>query len=108
MNKLALTFVAVVAFAVVSTTADTAEARGFRFHFGGGGVHVDIGNVSHYGHHGRHSRHGGHGWGGSHVWHDTSHWDYIPGRYVWHGDHYDYIPPRRVYHHEGHWDHLHW
>ncbi len=43
----------------------------------------------------------------AHTWHDTSHWDYIPGRYVPHGNHLDYIPGRRVWHRSGHVDHNH-
>ena len=39
------------------------------------------------------------------VWHDTSHYDYHPGRYVRHGNHYDYIPGHAHLHRTGHWDH---
>ena len=42
------------------------------------------------------------------TWHDTSHYDWHPGRFVWHGNHFDYIPGHWDYHQTGHWDtHLH-
>jgi hypothetical protein len=42
--------------------------------------------------------------GGHLDWHDTSHYDYIPGRWVQHGCHSHYIPGRRVLHQDGHFD----
>ena len=48
----------------------------------------------------------GHSHGGTRVWHDTSHYDYYPGRYVPHGNHYDYVPGHAVWHNDGHWDHF--
>ena len=44
------------------------------------------------------------GFGGHYDWHDTTHYDYIPGRWVKHGCHWHYIPGRRVLHRDGHWD----
>jgi hypothetical protein len=108
-----------LAIAVVATAAflvpngEEAQAQGI--HFGGRGVHIDIGRPhgGHYGHRSSHygrgnSYHRGHsGWGGhrSHYrWHDTSHHDYHPGGYVRHYDHYDYVPGHYDFHREGHWD----
>lgn len=39
------------------------------------------------------------------VWHDTSHYDFYPGRYVRHRGHYDYIPPHYGFHRTGHYHH---
>lgn len=36
-------------------------------------------------------------------YHDTSHYDYIPGGYVRHRGHYDYVPGRTVLHQSGHY-----
>lgn len=48
----------------------------------------------------------GYGYGrGTSVWHDTSHYDYYPGRYVPHGNHFDYVPGHYHWHNDGHWDH---
>ncbi len=45
---------------------------------------------------------------GGHVWHDTSHWDYHPGGFLWHGNHIDYVPGHYDWHNSGHFDHYHW
>jgi hypothetical protein len=39
------------------------------------------------------------------TYHDTTHYDYIPGGYVRHHNHYDYVPGRTVLHPSGHY---HW
>ena len=89
---------------VVAAAPEQADAGGFQFSIGvsrpyyGGYGWYGGGYPSYYG------RHYGYGHGHS-VWHDTSHWDYYPGRLVPHGDHYDYIPGHRVWHNDGHWDH---
>ncbi|MFV0444205.1 MAG: hypothetical protein ACK5Q5_11610 [Planctomycetaceae bacterium] len=44
------------------------------------------------------------GVGGHFDYHDTSHYDYIPGRWVKHGCHWDWQPGRYVYHQDGHFD----
>jgi hypothetical protein len=109
MNKLALSLAAVVAVSVVGIGTSPADAKGFGVHFSGPGYHFDIGHAQHhnsfyYGGHGN----SGCGWGGGHQWHDTSHYDVVPGYNVWHGNHFDYVPPRVIYHQSGHVDHLHW
>jgi hypothetical protein len=104
-----------IALALVSTSGPSAQAQGF--HFGGGGVHVDVGNPhSYYGGYGGYgqsncygsypytSYYGG-GWGGHSDWHDTTHLDYHPGEYVRHRNHYHYVPGHYDVHEDGHWDH---
>ena len=49
--------------------------------------------------------HGGYNHGGTTVWHDTSHYDYVPGIVVPHGNHSHYIPGHLEYHQTGHYDH---
>ncbi len=101
---------------IVNASAPSARAQGF--HFGGGGVHVDIGNP-----HGYYGGYGGYGcggyggypyttyyggWGGGrgHAhWHDTTHLDYHPGEFVRHRNHYHYVPGHYDVHRDGHWDH---
>lgn len=126
MNKLILPLAAAAAMAFTGVPAQEATAGGI--HLNTGGLHLDIGNPHRgigYANFGRRtsyrSLHAINGWGRSwhvgqrakyhpqrrHVtrrWHDTTHFDYIPGGYVPHGDHYDYIPGRHVLHVDGHWD----
>lgn len=111
----------VTLFALIAFGASGPEARGQGFHFGGGGVHVDVGNP-----HGYYSGYGGYGcggyggyggypyttyygggWrGGGHAdWHDTTHLDYHPGEYRRHRNHYHYNPGHYDVHEDGHWDH---
>ncbi len=103
MKKLMIASVVVAGLALSGETS-TAEAANFGIHFGHGGVHfghggvhVDIGHRYH-GH-----RYHGHR-GGHYDWHDTSHFDYVPGRYRRHGNHYHYTPGRYYYHRSGHYD----
>jgi hypothetical protein len=105
MTKLALTIVAVATFFVLS--GQEASAQGF--HFGGGGVHVDVGYP-----HGGYSYHPrsrfvysrGYGCYPRHShWHDTTHYDYHPGEFVRHRGHYHYNPGHYDLHVDGHWDH---
>lgn len=66
---------------------------------------------SHHGH--RHHHHGdwGTGFRGVHghvrrtnrYWHNTGHYDYVPGTIVPHGNHYDYIPGGHYWHNTGHY-----
>ncbi len=42
-----------------------------------------------------------------HVWHDTTHYDFVPGRNVWNGFRWVYIPGHYVLHVDGHFDHIH-
>lgn len=44
--------------------------------------------------------HGGH-------WHDTSHYDYHPGEYVWNGFRWVYVPGHFDFHRTGHLHHPH-
>jgi len=119
MTKFTLSLAAATAMLFASPQAPEAEAQGI--HFGLGRLHVDVGNP-HRGFHSNYGRvyqprryarsviygdygHGGFGHGRRTArYHDTSHFDYIPGHYVPHGNHFDYIPGRTVFHREGHWD----
>lgn len=108
MAKLAFTMVAVAALCFAA--GENASAQGF--HFGGGGVHVDVGypHGGYYAHPRSLIRYsscygGGYGWGGHADWNDTSHYDYHPGGVVRHRNHYHYVPGHYDYHDDGHWDH---
>ncbi len=73
------------------------------------GGHVHGGHV-HGGHmHGGHVHHGVNphiptGPSGHLHWHDTSHYHYIPGRWVQQGCHRVWVPGRKVLHRDGHFD----
>jgi hypothetical protein len=41
---------------------------------------------------------------GHYDWHNTSHWDYVPGGLQRHGNHFHYQPGGWIYHQDGHWD----
>jgi hypothetical protein len=41
---------------------------------------------------------------GHYDWHDTTHQDWIPGRWERHGCHYHWVPGRWVTHYDGHYD----
>jgi hypothetical protein len=109
----AVTLLITLLFVVAS--APKAEAQGF--HFGAGGVHVDVGNPhGYYGGYGAYGHCGGYGsypyttyygggWGGHALWHDTTHLDYHPGEFVRHRNHYHYVPGHYDVHEDGHWDH---
>lgn len=117
MRKITLGAAALAAVLMLSLDTGAAQAaHGFGLHFGGRNVHLDIGNPHGY-RHGRqvayrrpysNPRWYGHNnvyRGRPHLdWHDTSHFDYVPGGYVRHNNHYDYVPGRHVWHREGHWD----
>ncbi len=107
MRNFTLSLAALAAFAMLSVDARVAEAahgfRGFGIHLGGRNVHLDIGrphgfraNTSYRRTFYAPSRN---------VWHNTSHFDYHPGRYVPHRNHIDYVPGHFDYHRTGHWDH---
>ena len=98
MKKLMIASVVVAGLAVSGETS-TAEAADFGIHFGHGGVHVGHGSVR-VGIGGGHRGH----YGGHYDWHNTSHFDYVPGRYRRHGNHYHYTPGRYYYHRSGHYD----
>ena len=87
--------------------AKESSAKGF--HFGGHGIHVDVGYPhGGYGCYPSTSYWGG-GWGGwgGRSWHNTTHLDYHPGGYVPHYDHFDYVPGHFDVHYDGHWHHNH-
>lgn len=122
MKTYILSIVAVITLLVASSFATSANAQGF--HFGGGGVHVDVGYPhSYYGNYGSYysgyggggcgyggyggypytANYGG-GWGGHAHWHDTTHLDYHPGEFVRHRNHHHYVPGHYDVHEDGHWD----
>ena len=103
MKELLYACVALAAFGSVGTTS--AQAGGFSFNFGHGshhgsgiGIHFGGHSSGHHGSHYRSYRSPRRSW-----YHDTSHYDYHPGRYVRHRDHYDYVPGHYDYHRTGHW-----
>jgi hypothetical protein len=108
-----------VTFLIACVGASKAQAQGF--HFGGAGVHVDVGNPHrYYGNYGGYyggynsgcgygsypyTAYYGGGYGGHAHWHDTTHLDYHPAEFVPHRGHYHYVPGHYDVHEEGHWDH---
>ena len=82
--------------------------------FGGSGkFHSGLGHGGHghggFGH--SHKFHGGGSISGpfvpihKHHWHDTSHYDHHPGRWVWNGFRWVYIPGHLHWHQDGHFHH---
>jgi hypothetical protein len=111
---------AIVCVAMVCVVSDRQEARAQGVHFGGGGIHVDVGRP--HGGYGHRSSYGGSGhgygygqgyrmgWGGHQGhsdFHDTSHYDVHPGGYQRHYNHFDYVPTHYDYHRQGHFDYHH-
>jgi hypothetical protein len=104
--------------ALLLTGANTAEAGKFQLVIGNGGGYVNPGYGGGFGgfnggyapinnghlHHDVNPHVDPNPIGGHYDWHDTTHSDYIPGRWVKHGCHYHYIPGRYVLHQDGHWD----
>ena len=121
MRKIALAVAVVAVFGIAGLGTSEAQAQGI--HFGGGGLHIDIGNP-----HGRsHRYHGQSNYAsryrsvpsyhnyrvqsyrpsyqrGHYDYHDTSHYDYHPAQVVRHGNHYHYQPAHFDYHRTGHFD----
>ena len=110
MKTFILSTLAAASFLLVPT--DRADAGQFHLSIGSG----RIGHVGHQhgftpGYYG-----GGHlhhdvnpyitnpGPGGHYHWHDTTHLDYIPGRWVRRGCGWVWVPGRTVLHQDGHWD----
>ena len=113
MKRFALTTAAVLGLMIAGTTA--ANAGGIQVQIGGFGGPVGHGVHSGHGGHGYHGGHGhSNGWrsggihGGRHidVYHDTTHYDWVPGHWEWHHGHYDWVPGRYVLHVDGHVDHV--
>ena len=107
MKTLILT--ATTAAALILTGTNSAEAGSkFQLVIGNGGQFG--GNAGWGNPHGGHFHHGVNPHAnpfpqnGHYDWHDTSHYDYIPGRWVKHGCHWHYIPGRYVLHQDGHFD----
>ncbi len=113
MKKITLPLAAIAALAFVALDSSPAQAQ-LGIYIGGRGAQIGIGSPYRVGYgyrgyttayhpsaraayRGQYSR-------THYKWHDTSHWDYLPGQWVPHGDHCDYVPPRRVWHEDGHWD----
>jgi hypothetical protein len=112
MKTIMFTLVTLATFTVFGNSGATAQASDFAVHFAGPGYHVDVGRprYGYYGHwYGRYNDYGyGDYYGGGHVWHDTSHYDYHPGEFIRHGNHYHYVPGHYDYHPQGHWDYYGW
>jgi hypothetical protein len=107
MTKYIFTVSAVLAF-IIGTLGGAKEASAQGFHFGGAGVHVDVGYPHSYGGY-PYTTYWGNGWSGwgGHTWHDTTHYDYHPGGFRRHNNHYHYVPGHYDVHYDGHWDHHH-
>ena len=73
----------------------------------GKGLHLHAGKHLHTGKHVGLHLHKHHVHKPLHVWHDTSHWDYHPGEWVWDGCEWVYVPGHWDYHRTGHFHHLH-
>ena len=116
MKTLILTTTAAVA--LMFAGADSAQAGQFRLVIGNGGINggfagggfnnpafggIQNGHIGHPGHPGNPGLPPGPGCG-HYDWHDTSHYDYIPGRWVRSGCGWRYVPGRYVFHQDGHWD----
>lgn len=101
MKTYAFALMAVAGMALFST--QTAEAGNVHVHWGN-----PYGGWSHsHGHHGRNvwgTGYRGYHRGHSHY-HDTSHYDYVPGHYVPHGNHFHYVPGQYYFHQTGHYHH---
>ncbi len=70
----------------------------------GGGYGRYYGNGGYGGGYGGYGAGYGGGFGGTAVYHDTSHFDYVPGVAVPHGNHTHYVPGHAQYHQTGHYD----
>jgi hypothetical protein len=104
MNKRFCIIATAIVFLLGAIAASQASAQGGYY----GGNYMNVGNP--YGYQGYHwpSSQCGGGWGwGGHTWHDTTHFDYYPSRFVPHYDHYHYVPSHYRLHHDGHWHHNH-
>ena len=111
MKAYMLSVVTLLTILFIVANAPDAQAQGF--HFGGGGVHVDVGNPhAYYGGYGCYGSYpyttyyggGWGGWGGHADWHDTTHLDYHPSEFVRHRNHFHYVPGHYDVHEDGHWD----
>lgn len=111
----AMALAAAMLFACETNSAEAGHGYGgFGLTIGTGNLHVGIGtpvvttatraNYTAYRREYSNPRWYGHPNRTSYRWHDTSHWDYTPGRYVPHGNHCDYVPGYPVWHRDGHWD----
>ena len=109
----AIAFAAAVALCFMSQSAN-AQGCGYGGYGGGygGGYRggVSLGISSGYGGYGGYGRGVNFGYSSYRpsyytrpVWHDTTHLDYHPGRYVPHGNHLDYVPGHKSVHRTGHW-----
>jgi hypothetical protein len=102
MKRFAIACVAILGLIAVGST--TANAGDFQVRFGGFGGQrgfKSAGPSFHQGSHGHHNNHGHHGHHDIQVFHDTSHYDWVPGHWEFHHGHYDWVPGRYVFHQDG-------
>jgi hypothetical protein len=111
MTKPAILLTAALAIGVSVIASTPADAAGFGIYVGGSGYGYSIGAGN--------GCYGGYrtayypstavygGWDSDHEWHDTSHFDYHPGRFVRHRNHFHYEPGHYDYHETGHLHHYH-
>ncbi len=105
MKPLLITAAVVLALVFVAETPRAEAGSSFGIYFGSGPVYSG----------------GGYGYSSpyhncypqqpvyrsQYQWHDTSHYDYIPGGVIPHGNHYHYVPGQYQWHQTGHWDQYH-
>lgn len=103
----------VAALGLGLTAMNTADAGGLSFYVGGGtpyygnsygsgyGLGYSSGYLPSYGGYTNVYR------PSYNVWHDTSHYDYVPTRVIPHGNHYHVQPGGYYYHQSGHVDRVH-
>lgn len=105
--------------------ASEANAQGISFYMGGGspyGSSYGLGYSSGYSgglYAPSYGSYGGYGYGGSYlnnyrgprnsgyIWHDTTHYDYVPTQVIPHGNHYHVQPGGYYLHQSGHVDRIH-
>jgi hypothetical protein len=107
MKTMALAIIAAVGVLLASSATVEAGGRCYGGGYGGYG-YSNYGYGGGYGNYG-HIHHNVNPytatWGGGHLhYHDTSHFDYVPGGYVQHYDHFHYQPGGYIYHQTGHYD----
>lgn len=85
---------------VLGSDEQTNVTGGGHHHHGHGHHH---GGGHGHGHHHGHGNYGQYGFGFYNPWyHNTSHYDWVPGQYIWHNGHLDYVPGHYDYHQTGH------
>jgi hypothetical protein len=113
MKTFAIATVGAVALMLVGSNSADAGGRisiGYSpvYHYGGYSSGYGPAGLGYGGVYGGHLHHNVNPWinpgYGHYDFHDTSHWDYVPGGFQRHGNHFHYQPGGWIYHQDGHWD----